>query len=158
MSSKEDYSSDSKYDEKEEKFEKDYDEYSPDVPKVDIIDIQISPSFRIQAPVSAEIDLRIKFELSRDCVAAYWALQFLVDSTNSRIIKVLGETQVEDYPDGESDMHIHIDSVDVSEIPVSKLVNSGLLMAKFMADGEEVVSVNMVNKILYSAKIIFFSY
>lgn len=145
MSSKEDdYGSDSKYEEKEEKFEKDCDEYSPEIPKVDVLDIQISPPFRTQAPVSAEIDLKIKFELSRDCVAAYWVLQFLVDSTNSRIIKILGETTVEDYPDGESDMQIFIEKVDVGGVPVSKLVNSGLLMAKFIADGEEVVSVNMV--------------
>lgn len=142
MSSKEDYKDDGKYDEKEEKYEKDSYDYVPDLPKIEILSIEIEPS--TPAPVAAPIDLKIKFELSRDCVAAYWVIQLLVDSTNSRIIKVLGETSVEDYPDGESDMHIFIENIDVSGIPISTLTNSGLLMAKLIVDGEEVASVNMV--------------
>jgi len=142
MSSKEDYESDGKYDEKEEKYDKDCGDFALDAPRVDVVSIIIEPSGenRIDSP----IDLKIKFELSRDVVAAYWVLQLLVDSTNSRIIKILGETSVEDYPDGESEMSIYIDEVNVSGIPVSTLANSGLLMAKFMADGDEVISVNMV--------------
>ena len=59
-------------------------------------------------------------------------------------MKKLGETDVEDYPDGESDMHFCIAEVDVAGIPPSTLANSGLLIAAFMADGEEVACVNMV--------------
>lgn len=146
MSSKYDDDCDGKFDEKEEKYEKECSEYIPDVPKVEILAISIEPS-GVNA-VSDPIDLRIKFELGRDVVAAYWILQFLVDSTNARIIKILGESPVEDFPDGESDMRIYVENVDVSGIPISTLANSGLLMAKFMADGEEVASVNMVRLIV----------
>jgi hypothetical protein len=53
-------------------------------------------------------------------------------------------TDVEDYPEGDSDMHFTIDYVDVSDIPPSTLANSGLLIAAFIVDGHEVACVNMV--------------
>ena len=56
----------------------------------------------------------------------------------------MGETPIEDYPDGDSDMNFHVDSIDISGIPPSTLTNSGLLMAIFCVDGEEVATVNMV--------------
>ena len=68
----------------------------------------------------------------------------MVDSAETRLIRVLGETNVEDYPDGESDMHFSVSSIDIDGIPPSTLANSGLLIAAFVADGEEVACVNMV--------------
>ncbi len=41
-------------------------------------------------------------------------------------------------------LHLQVEDIDVSSIPPSTLTNSGLLMAVFVADGEEVASVNMV--------------
>ena len=60
-------------------------------------------------------------------------------------IKILGETAVEDYPEGDSEMFFTVDHIDVSGVSPSALANSGLLMAAFVADGEEVASVNMVS-------------
>lgn len=37
-----------------------------------------------------------------------------------------------------------MEEVDVSDIAPSTLANSGLLMAEFVVDGEELVSVNLV--------------
>ena len=140
MSSKEQEFCDEKlFDEKEEK---DCYDSKSNPPRIDITKITIDPKGFEE--VSSPISLEIKFELDRDVVAAYWVIQLLVDSTHNRIIKILGETDVEDYPDGESDMKIVIKSIDVSDIPPSTLTNSGLLMAKFIVDGEEVASVNMV--------------
>ena len=51
---------------------------------------------------------------------------------------------MEDYPEGESDMRFFVDSVEVDGIPQSTLANSGLLIATFMADGDEVAGVNLV--------------
>ena len=124
----------------------DFDEYNNQMndrpPKIEITKVKIKPNEIVD--ISAPLDLSISFELDRDVVAAYWIIRFLVDSSESRIIKILGETPVEDYPDGDSDMNFHIDSIDVSGIPPSTLTNSGLLMAIFCADGEEVCTVNMV--------------
>ena len=138
MSSKEDYCDEKLFDEKNE-----YDSKS-NPPKIDITSISIDPTGFDE--ISSPISLKIQFELDRDVVASYWVIQLLVDSSHNRIIKVLGETDVEDYPDGESDMSITIKTIDVSDIPPSTLTNSGLLMAKFIVDGEEVASVNMVIK------------
>jgi hypothetical protein len=144
MSSKDQEFDDKYFDEKcdrDDSFENNnYTEYQ--CPKIEVVSIKFEPTGIVS--ITESIDLEIKFELDRDVVAAYWVLQFLVDSTHSRIIKVLGETSVEDYPDGESEMKIYIDKIDVSGIPPSTLTNSGLLMAKFIADGEEVASINMV--------------
>ena len=140
MSSKEqDFCDEKLFDEKDDK---DYYDSKSNPPKIDITSIIIDPIGFDE--VSSPISLKIKFELDRDVVAAFWVVQLLVDSSHNRIIKVLGETDVEDYPDGESDMSINIKSIDVSDIPPSTLTNSGLLMAKFMVDGDEVASVNMV--------------
>lgn len=113
-----------------------------DVPRVNVLRIDVGQ--RGVVPISAPLELRIEFELDRDVVAASWVVQFLVDSSHSRLIKVLGETSVEDYPDGESEMVFRADSIDVSGIEPSALTNSGLLMAVFMANGKEVANVNMV--------------
>ena len=151
MSSKEDDADykdgyDGKYsDEKDDKDEKDtYDTYDkPEPPKVDVTSIKIRPT---QGQLTDPLRLEIVFELDRDCVAAYWEVKFLVDCTHRRIIKILGQTDVEDYPDGESDMTFSVDSIDVAGIAPSTLANSGLLMAVLMVDGEEVASVNMVSE------------
>ncbi len=147
MASKFDDGEDGKYsdDGKEDKdYIDDKDSKDTDIipPRVDITGIDIRPSGCVD--ISSPLKISIKFELDRDVVAAFWKIQFLVDSTNTRIIKVLGETEVEDYPDGESDMNFSVKSIDISGISPSALTNSGLLMAVFVADGEEVVSVNMV--------------
>jgi hypothetical protein len=119
------------------------DAFELDVPLVTITAIDIRPQGIV--PVTAPIDLSIQFELDRDVVAAYWVVQFLVDSCHSRLINVLGETNVEDYPDGESDMHFSVSAVNVDNIEPSQLTNSGLLMAIFMVNGKEVACVNMVS-------------
>lgn len=113
-----------------------------DVPKIEILSIKVQP--KEICPVNARLSLRMTFELDRDVVAAYWQIRFLVDSAHSRIIKILGDTPVEDYPDGESEMHFETDAIDISGIEPSALANSGLLMAVFMVNGEEVANVNMV--------------
>ncbi len=68
----------------------------------------------------------------------------MVDTAENRLIKILGETSVEDYPEGESDMNFHVDNVNIDGIPQSTIANSGLLIATFMADGGEVAGVNLV--------------
>lgn len=116
---------------------------SSDTPRVDILELDISPSELVD--ISSGLSLNIKFELDRDVVAGYWSVQFLVDSCYSRIIRILGETQVDDYTEGENEMHFEVPSIDVEGIEPSALTNAGLLMAKFMANGVEVMSVNMVS-------------
>lgn len=117
-----------------------------DIPKVDITAIEIGP--KSMAVITAPLELKIKFDLDRDVVAAYWIVKLLVDSCDKRVIKVLGETPVEDYPDGESQMYFSVEAVDVSDIPPSVLANYGLLMACFMVDGEEIAAVNMVVNVI----------
>jgi hypothetical protein len=151
MSSKEDdseYKSEGKFDgDYDSKEDKECDEYRVEPPKINILSIKINPHEEVE--FTSSLQLKIAFELDRDVVAAYWVVQFLVDSSHKRVIKVLGETAVEDYPDGESDMSFSVDQIDVTGISPSTLTNSGLLMAKFMVDGDEVASVNMVDCIDY---------
>lgn len=143
-------SKDVKSDEDEEVFYSDYKdggegkEEDIDIPQINILRIEISPKGAV--PISSGLDLKITFELDRDVVAAFWSVKYLVDSSHSRLIKVLGETDVEDYVDGESDVRFHTDTIDVAGIEPSTLTNSGLLMATFMANGKEVASVNMVSR------------
>ena len=154
------------YDAKSAKDEKD--SLSP--PNIEITSIKIDGKCR---PVTDELDLSISFEVDRsifllsincsllhalsllsmlthipydlrDVVCANWVIKFLVDTTENRLIRILGETSVEDYPEGESEMHFHVDSVNIDGIPRSTIANSGLLIATFMADGGEVACVNLV--------------
>jgi hypothetical protein len=150
MSSKEDFKDDykdgyeGKYAEgKDDNEEKDtYDNYDkPNPPTVNVTSIRITP---VSAELTSALKLDITFELDRDAIAAYWEIKFLVDCTHRRIIKILGQTAVDDYFEGESDMTFSTSSIDVSGISPSTLANSGLLMAVLMVDGEEVVSINMV--------------
>jgi len=97
-----------------------------------------------EVPVESSLELKIVFELDRDVVAGYWTVKLLVDSCDARIIKVLGETGAEDYPDGESDMYFSCDAINLQGVSPSALTNSGLLIATFMADGKEVAAVNCV--------------
>lgn len=113
-------------------------------PQVSVTDITIRPNRVVE--VTSALSLDIKFELDRDVVAAFWKVQLLVDSAHSRIIQVLGQTEIQDYTDGESDMHFEVDRIDISHIAPSTLTNSGLLMATFVVDDEEVATVNMVSK------------
>lgn len=115
---------------------------SVDLPQINVTSIKITPDGEVD--ISSPLKLKIIFELDRDVSAGYWSVQFLVDSSHRRIIKVLGETPTEDYPDGESDMIFSVDEIDVAGIPPSSLANSGLLMAVFMIGKVEVASVNMV--------------
>jgi hypothetical protein len=173
MSGKEDdyadgkHSYSGKYDDDDRDFK---DNYRPQPPKIEILSIEFDPP---SGPLSGPLELRIRFELDRDVVAGYWIVRFLVDSSDRRLIKVrryhnflqnrnrllgiifsvcvffltkiLGETAVEDYPEGDSEMFFTVDHIDVSGVSPSALANSGLLMAAFVADGEEVASVNMVS-------------
>jgi hypothetical protein len=111
-------------------------------PQVNILEIDIRPNKVVD--VSSALSLRIKFELSRDVVAAYWSIRLLVDSAHHRIIQMLGQTDIEDYPDGESEMVFKVDSINIDNIPPSTLTNTGLLMAVLMVEDEEVATVNMV--------------
>jgi hypothetical protein len=113
-------------------------------PQVNVTDITIRPNRVVE--VTSALSLDIKFELDRDVVAAFWKVQLLVDSAHSRIIQVLGQTEIQDYTDGESDMHFEVDRIDISHIAPSTLTNSGLLMATFVVDDEEVATVNMVSR------------
>lgn len=90
---------------------------------VNVLSINIAPSDEVD--LSAGLDLRISFELDRDVIAGYWVVQFLVDTSSRRVIKVLGQTDVEDYPEGESDMSFYTSQVDISGISPSTLSNSG---------------------------------
>lgn len=108
---------------------------------VDVTSIRVSP---VTGGVADGFDLAIQFSLDRDVVAGYWIIKFLVDLTNNRLIKILGETSVEDYLEGENDLLFKAKSIDLSGVMPSTLANSALLMACFIADGEEVLSVNVV--------------
>eukprot|EP01041_Mallomonas_annulata_P007615 gene7614-15598_t len=112
-----------------------------DYPRVDVTQVEIDP---VRSEICDPFDLKITFVLDRDVVAAFWRIKFLVDSADKRLFKVLGETPVEDYPDGDSEMFFSAEPIDISGIPRSTLANAGLLMACFVVDGEEVASVNMV--------------
>lgn len=46
---------------------------------------------------------------------------------NSIIREVLGETPVEDYPEGDSECYFSTETIDVSGIAPSSLANSGML-------------------------------
>jgi allophanate hydrolase subunit 2 len=115
-------------------------------PQVNILEVDIRPNKVVE--VTAGLSLKIKFELSKDAVAAFWSIRFLVDSAHNRIIQMLGQTEIEDYPDGESEMEFKIDSINIDNIPPSTLTNAGLLMAVLMVEDEEVATVNMVSFIL----------
>lgn len=112
-------------------------------PQVNVTEITFRPNRVVE--VSSALSLDIKFELDRDVVAAFWKIQLLVDSAHSRIIQILGQTEIQDYTDGESDMHFEVDRIDISNIPPSTLTNAGLLMATFIVDDEEVATVNLVS-------------
>ena len=112
-------------------------------PQVNVTEIIIRPNKAVE--VSSRLSLDIKFELDRDVVAAFWTFKLLVDSAHSRIIQVLGQSEIQDYPDGESDVQFSVEQIDISHIPPSTLTNSGLLMATFVVDDEEVATVNMVS-------------
>jgi len=111
------------------------------VPQVDIRDIVIVGS---SAEITAPLELKIKFDLDRDVLAAFWIVKLLVDSCDKRLIKILGETAVDDYTEGDNEMYFSVEGIDVSDIAPSVLANYGLLMACLMVDGEEVATVNMV--------------
>ena len=129
--------------EEEEIYRDDSKEVDPaDYPGIEVTDLVISPS-KI-CLVDEGLELKISFELDRDVIAGFWGVKLLVDSCDNRIIKILGETEPEDYPAGDSDMIFNVDSISVDDIPPSTLTNSGLLMCCFMADGVEVATVNSV--------------
>ncbi len=127
-----------------------------DPPKITVTGIKINPSD--ETNITDPLSIKIDFELDRDVVAGYWVVQLLVDSSHNRIIHKLGETAVEDYPDGESEMFFTTDKIDIDGISPSTLTNSGLLMALFMVDGEEVASVNMVSNHSVLSHAVFYQY
>jgi len=117
---------------------------SDDVARIDVVSVDFGKGGGDECPVGAPLEVTIVFELDRDVIAGYWEFKFLVDSCAARIVKVLGETAVEDFPEGESDVCFRCTSIDLSDIAPSALTNSGLLIAAFMADGKEVAAVNCV--------------
>lgn len=123
--------------------------------KIEITKINIEPSGVVD--LSSPLELNIGFELDKDTNESYWIIKLLVDSCDKRIIKILGKTDVEDYLEGDSDMFFNADNIDVSGISPSVLANSGLLMACFIVNGEEIASVNMVNifKLKYNYNLFF---
>lgn len=59
---------------------------------------------------------------------------------------MLGETPVEDYPEGDSDCYFSTETIDVSGIAPSSLANSGMLHSNCSANTKIV---------LYSVKVVF---
>eukprot|EP00607_Mallomonas_marina_P002811 CAMPEP_0182428898 /NCGR_PEP_ID=MMETSP1167-20130531/24442_1 /TAXON_ID=2988 /ORGANISM="Mallomonas Sp, Strain CCMP3275" /LENGTH=140 /DNA_ID=CAMNT_0024612103 /DNA_START=149 /DNA_END=572 /DNA_ORIENTATION=+ len=129
--------SDGKYDDDEDEYvsegkfseSKAMDDKTSDFPQIDIVCVEIEP---VRSGLKDPFDLKITFTLDRDVVAAFWRIKFLVDSADKRVYTVLGETSIEDYPDGESDMFFAVDTIDVSNIPKSTLANAALLIAEFV--------------------------
>ena len=105
-----------------------------------------------EVPIQSPLELKIIFSLDRDVVAGFWIIKLLVDSTDARIIKVLGETAVEDFMEGENEIYFKCESIDVTDISPSVLTNSGLLIASFMADGQEVAAINCVVNVSKNSK------
>ena len=91
MSSKLDYKGSDSKDSKNTIFDEDDDtkgEFSadaPEPPNVNILSVAIDPQV---SEISQPVNIAIKFELDRDCVAAYWTVKFLVDSADQRIVRV----------------------------------------------------------------------
>ncbi len=124
---------------------------APDMlpPKLWVQSLKFNPNSI--CPISSPLELQIDFELERDVVAGYWIVKFLVDSAENRIIKILGETEPQDYLEGDNDMYFSIEHIPVDDIPPSTLTNSGLLMACFMCEGNEAATVNMVVNVFSKA-------
>ncbi len=51
-----------------------------------MISVDIGPS--ANSEVDAPLHLNIRFELDRDCIAAFWVIKFLVDAADKRLIRV----------------------------------------------------------------------
>ena len=85
-----------KYDEKEQDGK--YDDKNDEVLSVNVTAIDISPEGCVE--ITAPLNLRIQFELEREVERGYWEVQFLVDTGHKRIIKKLGKTDEDYYPDG----------------------------------------------------------
>lgn len=134
-----DNNSDSKYE--EEIFYSDS-KQSINYPKFDLLELIINPSESVE--VTSPLDLFLRFQLDRDVVGGKFIIKFLVDACHHRIIKILKETQIEDYIEGENELDVSIPYIDISGIEPSTLTNAGLLMAVFIVNDVEVASVNMV--------------
>ena len=94
------------------------DSYNDDIAaKVDLISVTFNEnnkSNKNDLPlVDDPIELKIVFELDKDVICANWIIKFLVDSCDKRIIKILGDTPVEDYLEGENEMYFNCDSIDM---------------------------------------------
>jgi hypothetical protein len=110
--------------------------------QIQVTSLQVSPLK--SNDVSSGFKLEIDFNIDRDVIAGMWVIKFLVDLTNKRLIKILGETEVEDFMEGDNSMSFVAKGIDISDITPSTLANSALLMACLIADGEEVISINIV--------------
>lgn len=119
----------------EEYFPDDTKEMAEELARVDIISVALGADGD-EEPLEAPIELKIVFELDRDVVAGYWSIKFLVDSCDARVVRGLGDTNMEDYIEGENDVYFTCDTLDFSGIAPSALTNSGLLIAVFLADGK----------------------
>ena len=91
MSSKADYKGSSANDAKDNGKESYEDEGKWDTdnmppPTVNVLAIEIKPSGI--ASISSPLDIKISFEVDRDCIASFWTVKFLVDSADKRIIRV----------------------------------------------------------------------
>jgi hypothetical protein len=121
-----------------------------ELPRMVVLSVDLGSATEV--PVSSALEIKIAFELDRDVIAGFWTVKFLVDSCDARIVKGLGDTNVDDYFEGENDMYFSCESIDLSGISPSVLSNSGLLICTFMADGREVAAVNCVVNVFKSAR------
>ena len=63
------------------------DDSKPVPPVVNILAIELNPPGKCE--ISGPLELKIVFDLDRDCVASYWSFKILVDSCSARIIRVM---------------------------------------------------------------------
>lgn len=68
--------------------------YEPTPPTITVSSVEIDP---VQSGLSEPFNLKIKFELDRDCIAASWIIKFLVDSGHKRVIKVFSFLRRQSY-------------------------------------------------------------
>ena len=114
---------------------------------VDVTGIVIEPN---ECDLSERLELEVDFSLDRPLCDAQWEIRYMVDSVQRRHVIILGETELEDYPEGASSFLFSVPRIDVSGIKPGSLTNAGLLTASLRADGREVMDLNMVVQVTKS--------
>ena len=74
-------------------------------PRIEVLNIETNEDV---TRLTDSLELKISFSLDTDVVCAYWVIKLLVDSADARLIKILGETAPEDYPEGDSEMYFSV--------------------------------------------------